>query len=327
MIHQRRARLAVAAALAFVPALAQAQAELKLAHWVPPVHTITAAVVDPLTEAAAGGDVTIRTYPGGELGAGPLEQYIRVLQGVADIAWGVPGYTSSQFPLTMISELPGAIPEGRTGAEALNDAWEAGLLGDEFPYTLPIALWTSEPNIFIMKGHDIRTPADVEGLKIRVAGSVGAAVIESLGGIPVQMSASEMYNALDTGLIDGIVTGSSAVADFRLDEVADSYTYGAPLGRVSFFLAMNEAVYDGLPDEGRAALDTVTFRPLSRSAEEGWYAKADEVLASLQADEGATVITLTEEEAAAFGALTEPVTQEVVAEIGGEEVLSVMQGE
>ena len=49
------------------------------------------------------GAVTVRGYHGGELGAGPIEQYVRAVQGVADITWGLPGYTSSQFEKTMIA--------------------------------------------------------------------------------------------------------------------------------------------------------------------------------------------------------------------------------
>ncbi len=82
-------------------------------------------------------------------------------------------------------------------------------------------------------------------------------MIEALGATPVQMPAGEIYNALQTGLIDGVVTGASAVGDFKLDEVANSYTLGAPLGRISFYLVMNAGKYDGLhaEREGRARRD------------------------------------------------------------------------
>ena len=69
------------------------------------------------------------------------------------------------------------------------------------------------------------------------------------------MPIPQVYNALQTGLIDGVFTGSSAIADFKLDEVANSYTIGAPLGRISFYVVMNQAKYDGLPDAQKAAID------------------------------------------------------------------------
>lgn len=314
------------AVAAFLAAPAGAET-IRLAHWVPPQHTLTASTIEPLQAAVAASGLEIQVYPGGELGAGPLEQYVRAVTGVADIVWGLQGYTSSQFPRTMISELPGALPEGMTGYDMIWNAWDAGLLQGEFPGTVPLALWLSEPNVFIMRDHDIRTPADVAGLKLRVSGSAAAATIEALGGTPVQMPAGEMYNALQTGLIDGIVTGASAIGDFRLDEVANSYTLGAPLGRISFYLVMNEGRYNSLPEAERAAVAAIAGRPLSASAEEGWNAAADRIVEAISATGDNTVYTLSADEAAAFAALTLPVRDAVVASVdGGAQVLATMQG-
>lgn len=329
-IHGKVTAAAVAMfAIAGFSAAALAE-DLKLAHFVPPQHTLTASTVEPLkngVEADTNGELTITVYPGGELGAGPLEQYVRVVQGVADIAWGLQGYTSSQFPKTMLSELPGALPDGMTGYDMLWNAYDAGLLNDEFPATRPLALWLSEPNVFIMKAHDIRTPADLQGLTIRVSGSAAAAAIEALGATPVQMPAGEIYNALQTGLIDGLVTGSSAIGDFRLDEVANSYTFGAPLGRISFYLVMNEAKYQSLPADMQAAIDANSGRGLSKSAEDGWNARAEQVIEQISSTGDNTIIELSDEEAAAFGALTLPVARQVVDQTaGGQEAYDIMRG-
>ncbi len=316
-------------AVAFAATGANAADTLKLAHWVPPAHTLTASTIEPLAEGVAAdtnGELTIQVYPGGELGAGPLEQYVRAVQGVADITWGLPGYTSSQFPKTMIAELPGVLPEGEGGYQLFWKVYDQ-YLTDEFPGTVPLALWLSEPNVFIMKDHDVHTPADVAGLKIRVSGSAAAAVMEALGATPVQMPAGEIYNALQTGLIDGVITGSSAIADFKLDEVANSYTIGAPLGRISFYLVMNKARYDGLPEAERAAIDAHSREGLSKSAEDGWNAKADATIEALKASGDNTVIELTPEQAAVFGELTLPVTDRIVGELGAEDVLAAMKGE
>ncbi|TNB49880.1 TRAP transporter substrate-binding protein [Martelella lutilitoris] len=328
MIYRSLRTLAVSAAIFAGAAAASSAEELSFAHFVPPQHTLTGSVIEPLQDGLAnevGDELTIRVYPGGELGKGPLEQYVRVLQGVADIVWGLPGYTSSQFPKTMIAEMPGVIDLGTPGYPAI---WRSmDLIKDEFPGTKPLALWTSEPNILIMKNKDIRTPDDLKGLKIRAAGSTSAAVLEALGATPVQMPAGEIYNALQTGLIDGVVTGASAVTDFKLSEVADSYTIGAPLGRLTFYVVMSQARYDGLSDEQKAAIDKYAGEYLSESAETAWNRVAEETIAGLEADPDKTVITLDADQAAAFGAITIPVTEEIVTELGAEDVLASMRGE
>jgi TRAP-type C4-dicarboxylate transport system substrate-binding protein len=300
--------------------------ELKFANFTPPFHTVNASVIEMMNDMlseATNGEVTVRGYHGGELGAGPVEQYVRVVQGVADVAWGLPGYTSSQFDTTMIVELPNAIAIEAPGYEALINAYDEHL-ADEFPGTVPVALWTSEPNVFIMRDHEIRTPADVAGLKLRVAGATAAQVVEALGGTPVQMPINQVYNALETGLIDGVITGSSTLNDFKLDEVANSYTFGANLGRLSFYAVMNEGVYNGLSAEAKAALDIMA---LSKSAEDAWNATSDDGVAQARASGDNVFIDLTEEEAAAFAEAVSGVVNAYVAEVGGEAALAAMRGE
>lgn len=300
--------------------------ELKFANFTPPFHTVNASVIETMNDMlseATNGEVTVRGYHGGELGAGPVEQYVRVVQGVADVAWGLPGYTSSQFDTTMIVELPNAIAIEAPGYEALINAYDEHL-ADEFPGTVPVALWTSEPNVFIMRDHEIRTPADVAGLKLRVAGATAAQVVEALGGTPVQMPINQVYNALETGLIDGVITGSSTLNDFKLDEVANSYTFGANLGRLSFYAVMNEGVYNGLSAEAKAALDIMA---LSKSAEDAWNATSDDGVAQARASGDNVFIDLTEDEAAAFAEAVSGVVNAYVAEVGGEAALAAMRGE
>ena len=317
-----------AALLACAAALPAAAQELKFANFTPPAHTINASVIEKMNadlSAATDGAVTVRGYHGGELGAGPVEQYVRVVQGAADLAWGLPGYTSSQFGKTMIAEMPDALAADRPGYEALWDAFEGELAG-EFPGTVPVALWTSEPNIFIMRDKVIRTPADLAGLKVRVAGASSAEVAEALGATPVQMPINQVYQALETGLIDGVITGASVLSDFRMDEVANAITVGAPLGRLTFYTVMNQGAFDALPDAAREALDMEGRRALSQSAEEAWNATADAALEAARADAANTVTELTEDEAAAFAEAVSAVTQAYVDGVGGQAAADAMAG-
>lgn len=314
-IFKRAAAPVVAAAIA-LPGLAGAET-LKFAHFVPPAHTITEAIVDPLvngTAAATGGSLVIQVYPGGELGPGPVEQYVRAVTGVADITWGLAGYTSAQFPLSMIVELPGVVNGNGDGYERVWRAYDQYLTG-EFPGTRPLALWTSEPNVLIMKEKEIRAPADLAGLKIRVSGAVPGRVLEALGATPVQMPANEMYNALQTGLIDGILTGASAIRDFKLNEVASVYVEGASLGNILFYVVLNEAKYQSLPDAEKAAIDANSGLALSKSGEDVWNRNAASMMKELKADPAKTVITLNGDEVTAFNNVTLAIRDTVIDEL------------
>ena len=286
-------------------ASAQAQ-ELKYANWAPPFHTIT--------------------FHGGELGAGPADQFVRIVQGTADLGWGLPGYTSSQFPKSLILELPGALPLDQPGYAALWRAFDDELK-PEFPMTEVIALWGAEPNILMMKDREVRSPEDLRGLKIRVAGSIAAEAMEALGATPVQIPMTQVYNGLQTGLIDGLVSGASVLSDFKLNEVVGSVTTGPNLGRLTFFTVMNKGVFDGLSDEAKAALDTIRGEPVSQMTEEAWVATAAEALDAARASDSISVNDLDAAESKVFDdALTE-VTDAYVAQVGGEAALAAIRGE
>lgn len=320
---------AVAALMVAGASFAAKADELKFANFTPPFHTINASVIEKLNSdlsAATDGALTVKGYHGGELGKGPIEQYVRVVQGAADIGWGLPGYTSSQFGKTMIAEMPDAITLDTPGYAALWRAYEAHLAG-EFPGTKPLALWTSEPNIFIMKEKQIRKPEDLQGLKIRVAGATAAEVAEALGATPVQMPINQVYNALQTGLIDGVITGASTLSDFKLNEVAKSFTTGANLGRITFYAVMNEGKYNALPDDQKAAVDAASGEALSESAEVAWNAAADAALKAARESSDHTVIDLSDEEIAAFSKAVGAVTEKYIEGVGGADALAAMRAQ
>jgi len=323
----RLTHIIAAAALAVGTSTAASAEELKFANFTPPFHTVNASVIEKLNadlSAATNGELTVRGYHGGELGAGPAEQYVRAVQGAADITWGLPGYTSSQFGKTMIVELPNAIPLDMPGYEAFWRAFDE--IKGEFPGTKPLALWTSEPNIFIMKDKVVRAPADLAGLKIRVAGATMAEVASALGATPVQMPINQVYNALQTGLIDGVITGASTLSDFKFDEIANSYTLGANIGRGSFFVVMGQATYDALPADHQAAIDAASGEALSRNAEEAWNATAAAALEAARATGDNTIVDLTPEEAQAFADAVASVVENYVASVDGEATLAKMRG-
>ena len=104
----RLSSITTTAALGLMTTTAIAE-ELSLADFQPPQHFVVDKVYTPFGEAiaaASDGEVTVRAFMGGELGPGPLEQYNRVIDGVADLAFGLPGYTASNFPMTLLAELP-----------------------------------------------------------------------------------------------------------------------------------------------------------------------------------------------------------------------------
>ncbi|HET7804532.1 MAG TPA: ABC transporter substrate-binding protein, partial [Pseudolabrys sp.] len=97
--------LSFAADAAGVKAFAK---ELKLATFLPPTHRIVKLYEDVAKEIAedSKGDLTIKVYAGGTLGAGPFQQYKRAVEGVADIADICHAFHAKVFARTMLTVLP-----------------------------------------------------------------------------------------------------------------------------------------------------------------------------------------------------------------------------
>lgn len=310
----RLAGAALAAVLSVSAAIAQ---EMKFANYMAPTHPYVAGVFEPFAAAVAeatDGAVTVRIYNGGELGTGPADQYARVVDGVAEFAFGLPGYTASTFPLTLLTELPGVLTE-EGGTEAI---WEnIDLFTPEYRRVQLISLWSNARNVLYTRDRPVRTPADVAGMKIRVPSRNAGLVVEAWGGSPVSMPVSEIYNALQTGVIDGALIDGTATHAFRLGEVANFLTVGMDTTLSPFFIIMSRDAFDSLPPDHQAALLEVG-RETSFLGNQVQLAEAARGIEAFGAMPGKELIRLTAEEAAAFNALSAPVVERVVAETGGD---------
>ena len=311
MIRRKMAH-ALAAALFAATSVASA-AELKLADFQPPTHFVVKNVYDPFAAQISektGGAVTVKVYMGGELGPGPAEQYSRAVDGVTDIAFGLPGYTASNFPKTLVTELPGVI-SADTGTTRMNANVE--MLSDEYKRVVLLGIWNNAPNIIFTANKPVRTLADLKGLKIRVPSRNAGLVVEAWGASPVSMPAPEIYNAMQTGVIDGAMTDATTLGAFKLAEVTKYITTGMDTTISSFFLIMNRDSFEALSEDQQKVVSEAG-REAAMNGNKAWLGIADKALAGFAAAEGKEVVTLADEEAAKFNAASAAVLDKVVAE-------------
>lgn len=292
-------------------AAVQAQ-EMKLADFLPPQHAYQEQVygvfADKVAEAT-GGEVTIKVFPAGALGGNPVEQYNRANDGVAEIVFTLPGYTASIFPMTLMTELPGVVTETEA-TQALLDNME--FLEDEHKRVHLLALWTNAENVLYSRDKPIRSLADVQGMKIRVPSRNAGLVVESWGAVPVSMPVPEIYNALQTGVIDAVLIDGTATYAFRLGEVADYVTSGMHASISPLALFMNRGAYRGLSDEHRAAFDEIG-REISLVANKVQLAGVARGKQMFQDLDGKEWIELSPEAAAEFNAASASLVETVVA--------------
>ena len=307
-------KLAAAFAASIVlGATAASATELKLADFQPPTHFVVKDVYDPFAATISektGGDVTVKVFMGGELGPGPAEQYSRALDGVTDISFGLPGYTASNFPETLLTELPGVI-SADTGTEKMLENMD--MLSNEYKRVVLLGIWNNAPNLIFTGSKPIRSLEDLKGLKIRVPSRNAGLVVEAWGGSPVSMPAPDIYNAMQTGVIDGAMTDATTLGAFKLAEVTKYITMGMDTTISSFFLVMNRDSFGSLSDDQqKIVLDA--GREAALNGNKAWLGVADKALSNFASTDGKEVITLSDEEAAKFNAASAPVVEKVVAD-------------
>jgi len=299
-------------------ALSSAQAEtFKFANFMAPTHPYVESTFAPFAKAVEDGtkgEIKVQLYNGGELGAGPAEQYSRAVDGVAEFSISLPGYTASTFPLTLVAELPGVVDE-KTGTETI---WKnIDLFQPEYKRVKLIGLWSSAENVFYSAKKPIRTVEDLKGMKIRVPSRNSGTLVEAWGGTPVSMPVSEVYNALQTGVIDAAMIDGTATKAFRLGEVANYVTVGMKTTNSPFFIVMNRDAWSDLTDEQKAVVEDAG-KQASLNGQAMQLRVAADGIDSFGAAAGKEVIRLTAEQAAPFDAIADQVTAKIVAEIGGD---------
>ena len=158
--------------------------------------------------------------------------------------------------------------------------------------------------IMLSNGGAIKTPADMKGKKVRVFGKTLGDFVTAAGGAPTLISGSEQYLAYQRGTVDVGMTGVSGVKSRKLWEVMDTITV-TNHADIEFVVVVNSDWWSGLSDEIRgqiteaAVVAQADVRDRVSQIEADAYAAAEE--------NGMTVVRLSDEDLAAWKAVSQPV--------------------
>jgi TRAP-type C4-dicarboxylate transport system substrate-binding protein len=181
----------------------------------------------------------------------PAKQLVDALQkGVADIAFINPAYQPGKLPLMTVNTLPATSPgEYYPTAKAFQELMqmpemeaEIGKLNIQYlgPLTnTTYGVWTSKKHV-----HHVE---DLKGLKIRAIG-LQANLLDALGGVPVSLGATEIYQAIAKGTLDGGGANAPMAIGYKWEEVA-KYYYTIPLGNMAMILGVNKDSWEKIPPD------------------------------------------------------------------------------
>jgi TRAP-type transport system periplasmic protein len=251
-----------------------APATLKFATTIPPTHPIVTQVFDPWAKKvneASNGELEIQVINGPTL-ANAANVWERTLNQVADIGWGIHGAVGLPFPKSTVSSLPFTVEDLTTGSVALWRIYANGLIADEYKDLKVLSLVVTPTSLLISK-KPVNSLEDVKGMKLRVANKIASDVVMALGGSPISVPATETYQALQRGVIDGSIAGWVLINGFMLYEVVNYYVEGVPLGDAPGFVVMNRKSYENLSPKAKETLDRFSGETFSRDF--GAFFKSD----------------------------------------------------
>jgi C4-dicarboxylate-binding protein DctP len=161
-------------------------------------------------------------------------------------------------------------------------------------------------------------PEDAAGLKFRIQPSeVIKAQIAALNASPQPMAFSEVYGALQTGVVDGQENTWSNIYTKKFFEVQDGVTE-TNHGLIDYMLVTSVDFWDGLPEDVRTQLGTIIHEVTVKNNAEGGDTDAQARQAVL--DAGTTIRELTAEQRQAWVDTMKPVWGEFLADVGQENI-------
>jgi TRAP-type transport system periplasmic protein len=320
--------LIATAAIAATPALAQEPVKLKYASPSPPQSLITVWGIGPWLNdvvKASGGTIQVQSFLGAVLGN--FNQVVdRTLNGVDDIGWGILGPYSDQFPQTDVASLPFVSTQAKASSIALWRLHEKGLIKDDWGKFKVLGLFNFPPASF-HSNKPIKGLADFKGLKIGVSVRVISELVRVAGAASVTMQPSDMYQAGQRGVVDGIAIGWPAFYPFKLQDVTKYHIDGA-FGGTPSFVIMNKATYNRLPDKARQAFDALGGEKLSGRMGSTTDRMEEDGKKRVKAMPGHNFFTLSSAEEAAWKAKAEPIVEKwIKATPNGAAVLAAYREE
>jgi C4-dicarboxylate-binding protein DctP len=179
---------------------------------------------------------------------------------------------------------------------------------------LPLAYWDNGAHVYTANKPLIK-PDDFKGMKMRIQGSkVLDAVARELGAIPQIMAFSELYQALQTGVVDGEDNVPSNILTQKFYEVQKYLTVSLH-GRLTYAMVTNKKFWDGLPADVRSPLAR-TVKETTDFFNETAAKDNAEALEKIKASGKIQVHVLTDDERKAWVAKLMPVHREMQSRFG-----------
>jgi TRAP-type C4-dicarboxylate transport system substrate-binding protein len=301
-------------------ALAQQSVTLKFHTFMTPLSNVWLLMHKPWMEKVekeSGGRIKFEGYPAMQLGGGPAQLYDQARDGVVDIVWTLPGTTAGRFPRVEVFELPFMMNNAEATSKAYWEYYQTKA-PDEYKETHVLAVNVHGPGMFHSVKKEIKSPADLQGMKVRGPTRPITKMLGAVGATPVGMPLPGIPDALSKGTIDACVIPWEVVPSVKVDELCKYHSEfdntGPALYTTTFVMTMNKPKYESLAPDLKKVIDNN-----SGLATSGWLGKVQQSNDPLWRKEaeakGGVIHVFSPAERAQFMRLSASIDEEWVADM------------
>ncbi len=272
-----------------------------------------------LAEERTGGRVKVDVYPNSQLYKDKEEMEALQLGSVQMLApalskfgpLGVKEFEAFDLPFIFPDRaVLGRVTEGPVGAGLLRKLEPKGIVG--------LAFWDNGFKV-MSANRPLREVKDMRGLKMRIQSSkVLDAQMRAVGALPQVLAFSEVYGALQTGVVDGTENTASNYTTQKTYEVQKDITV-SDHGYIGYAVISNKKFWDGLPPDIRTILQGA-MKDASTYVNAIAQQENSEALEKIQASGKTRVIKLSQAERESWRQAMLPVHKEMTGRVGKETI-------
>jgi TRAP-type C4-dicarboxylate transport system substrate-binding protein len=234
-------------------------------------------------------------------------------------------YAGGQQPAYNLTLMPGLVKNhdhaARLNESPFMEAIEEIMAGDD----VMVLVHGYLAGGFAGKDKCITSPDDMPGLQTRAAGKAFEQMLAGAGASIASMASSEIYNAMQTGVLDAANTSSSSFVSYRIYEQVACYTPASEYALWFMYqpLLMNKSTFEGLTEEQQAALLAASEKAEAFYLEEA--KKQDAASADVFRENGVEIAEMSSDEFEAWRALAQETSYKAFVEEtpNGQELLDL----
>lgn len=279
---------------------------LNLSHFMSNMHPLHVNVLQPFADTVkekTEGRVEIVIHASNSLVAA-TDAIDATEAGIVDMCFILPAYTPGRYLLSMIEEFPFMYESAYQANMSASEIFDTL---QQYDYTTLKLLWFGSTDVGqIFSKKPLGSAADLAGMKLRSPGIFYNDVVKALGAAEVSLPVSDLYDALDRGIVDGTFMAITALKSFKLGEVV-SDVYMCNMYVTPLVLVMNWDSWNKLSADDQAVINELLAEFPAKIGT--LYDNEVQPAIDFATEKGVKFDNFSDEEMAEFHQIVEPIIQ------------------